>query len=282
MITSSGQMVTFAELEERSCRLAQALHAHGLPTGDHVAVRAAQRRPHARGGVRPPALRPLLHHGQHAPDRRGGGLHRRTTAAPTRSSPRRRVGAAGRRHGRPHPRHRPAARRRRRRPSSRGPQRLRRVRRARPRPRRSTTSSRASPCCTRRAPPATPRASAGRSTDEPFGTSATLVPMLEGIMGFNEGDVYLSPAPLYHSAPLVWSMTMQRMGGTVVVMDRFDPEPLPPAHRRAQGDPRAVRADHVRPHAQAARRGTHTPTTSRPCAPSCTPPRPARPRSSGG
>ena len=38
MITSSGQVVTFAELEERSCRLAQALSAHGLRAGDHVAV----------------------------------------------------------------------------------------------------------------------------------------------------------------------------------------------------------------------------------------------------
>ena len=36
--------------------------------------------------------------------------------------------------------------------------------------------------------------------------------------------MYLSPAPLYHAAPLVWSMTVQRMGGTVVVMERFDPE----------------------------------------------------------
>jgi acyl-CoA synthetase (AMP-forming)/AMP-acid ligase II len=58
----------------------------------------------------------------------------------------------------------------------------------------------------------------------PFGTSATLAPMLGGIMGFGPGDVYLSPAPLYHSAPLVWSMTAQRMGGTVVMMEHFDPE----------------------------------------------------------
>ena len=43
-------------------------------------------------------------------------------------------------------------------------------------------------------------------------------------MGFTEGDIYLSPAPLYHSAPLVWSMTAQRLGGTAVVMERFDPE----------------------------------------------------------
>jgi long-chain acyl-CoA synthetase len=59
---------------------------------------------------------------------------------------------------------------------------------------------------------------------EPFGTYATLNPMLERIMGFTEGDVYLSPAPLYHAAPLVWSSTILRMGGTVVVMERFDPK----------------------------------------------------------
>ena len=35
-------------------------------------------------------------------------------------------------------------------------------------------------------------------------------------------SVYLSPAPLYHSAPLVTSMSVQRLGGTVVVMERFD------------------------------------------------------------
>jgi acyl-CoA synthetase (AMP-forming)/AMP-acid ligase II len=58
----------------------------------------------------------------------------------------------------------------------------------------------------------------------PFGTDTVLVPMLGGLMGFKEGDVYLNPAPLYHSAPLVWSMTAQRMGGTVVVMERFEPE----------------------------------------------------------
>ncbi len=38
MITSSGRVVTFAQLEERSSRLAQALFAHGLRPGDHVAV----------------------------------------------------------------------------------------------------------------------------------------------------------------------------------------------------------------------------------------------------
>jgi long-chain acyl-CoA synthetase len=35
--------------------------------------------------------------------------------------------------------------------------------------------------------------------------------------------VYLSPAPLYHAAPLAFCVLTQRFGGTVVVMERFDP-----------------------------------------------------------
>ena len=48
------------------------------------------------------------------------------------------------------------------------------------------------------------------------------VPFLQAL-GFTAGDVYLCPAPLYHAAPLAWSMAAQRLGGTVVVMERFDP-----------------------------------------------------------
>jgi long-chain acyl-CoA synthetase len=36
--------------------------------------------------------------------------------------------------------------------------------------------------------------------------------------------IYLSPAPLYHSAPFGWSLALLRLGATVVVMDRFDAE----------------------------------------------------------
>ncbi len=42
-------------------------------------------------------------------------------------------------------------------------------------------------------------------------------------LGLDMDSVYLSPAPLYHSAPLVYSMTMHRLGATVVVMESFDP-----------------------------------------------------------
>src|SRR5690606_31074473 len=42
--------------------------------------------------------------------------------------------------------------------------------------------------------------------------------------GFEEGMVYLSPAPMYHSAPLRWSMVVHKLGGTVVVLEKFDAE----------------------------------------------------------
>ncbi len=42
--------------------------------------------------------------------------------------------------------------------------------------------------------------------------------------GMGPDTVYLSPAPLYHAAPLGWSMNVQRLGGTVVMMEKFDAE----------------------------------------------------------
>ncbi len=47
--------------------------------------------------------------------------------------------------------------------------------------------------------------------------------LLEHMYGFTPETVYLCPAPLYHAAPIGWSITAQRMGATVVVMERFDP-----------------------------------------------------------
>ena len=47
---------------------------------------------------------------------------------------------------------------------------------------------------------------------------------LRELLGMAEGDVYLSPAPLYHAAPLAWSMSSHRTGATVVVMERFEAE----------------------------------------------------------
>lgn len=35
-------------------------------------------------------------------------------------------------------------------------------------------------------------------------------------------DVYLQPAPIYHAAPLKWSGAIHSLGGTVVMMEKFD------------------------------------------------------------
>ncbi len=40
----------------------------------------------------------------------------------------------------------------------------------------------------------------------------------------DSNSVYLSPAPLYHTAPCLWSMSAQAMGVTTVIMSKFDPE----------------------------------------------------------
>ena len=41
--------------------------------------------------------------------------------------------------------------------------------------------------------------------------------------GFDSDSVYLSPAPLYHAAPLRFCGVTNSTGGTVVFMDHFDP-----------------------------------------------------------
>jgi fatty-acyl-CoA synthase len=46
--------------------------------------------------------------------------------------------------------------------------------------------------------------------------------------------VYLSPAPLYHAAPLRFCATIQSVGGTVVMMERFDAEAMLAAIERYQ------------------------------------------------
>jgi len=42
------------------------------------------------------------------------------------------------------------------------------------------------------------------------------------LWGFDENTVYLSPAPLYHSAPIGFTTAALALGGTVVIMPRFD------------------------------------------------------------
>jgi long-chain acyl-CoA synthetase len=51
-----------------------------------------------------------------------------------------------------------------------------------------------------------------------------LVALLGQVFKIGPDDVYLSPAPIYHTAPLKWCATVQALGGTVVVLERFDAE----------------------------------------------------------
>ena len=50
--------------------------------------------------------------------------------------------------------------------------------------------------------------------------------MMSALVGFwmHPETVYLSPAPLYHTAPSVWSMQTQAGGITTVVLEKFDAE----------------------------------------------------------
>ncbi len=59
---------------------------------------------------------------------------------------------------------------------------------------------------------------------EPLETAGSGVSTLSVLFGFTDKSVYLSPAPLYHAAPLRFCMAAQILGGTVIVMERFDPE----------------------------------------------------------
>ena len=57
---------------------------------------------------------------------------------------------------------------------------------------------------------------------EPLGTPGTLHALLQGLWQFDADTIYLSPAPLYHAAPLRFCMAVHRFGGRCVVMERFD------------------------------------------------------------
>jgi long-chain acyl-CoA synthetase len=220
VITSSGRTVTFGELEARSCRLAQALFVHGLRPGDHVAVLVVNDdRTHEvawglqRSGlfltfinthlaadeaayivndcgatvlIASSALAPL----PEALVARTPGIGLRLALGD--STPAGYVAyddfVAG------HP--------------------------ATP----LADEQEGSPMLYSSGTTGKPKGIRRPLSGLPFGSDAVLVSLLGGIMRFGEGSVYLNPAPLYHSAPLVWSMTAQRMGGTVVLMEHFDPE----------------------------------------------------------
>jgi len=64
-----------------------------------------------------------------------------------------------------------------------------------------------------------------RPLDEsPPGRPTRLLTFLEQLWRYRPGLIYLSPAPLYHSAPQAAVSLAIRNGGTVVIMEKFDPE----------------------------------------------------------
>ncbi len=57
-----------------------------------------------------------------------------------------------------------------------------------------------------------------------LGAGNSITMMAEALFGATPGSVYLSPAPLYHAAPLRFCLGAHRLGCTVVAMERFDAE----------------------------------------------------------
>lgn len=65
-----------------------------------------------------------------------------------------------------------------------------------------------------------PLPDAEKGRDGPPGFARDLIE----IFRFSADTRFLSPAPLYHAAPLRWSLAITASGGTALIMDRFDAE----------------------------------------------------------
>lgn len=57
----------------------------------------------------------------------------------------------------------------------------------------------------------------------PLGSELARAQRLQSLFHMDGDSVFLSPAPLYHAAPLRFSMALLRLGGTLVLLPRFDP-----------------------------------------------------------
>jgi long-chain acyl-CoA synthetase len=60
--------------------------------------------------------------------------------------------------------------------------------------------------------------------EQPPAQQLPMFDFLERLWQYREGMIYLSPAPLYHSAPQAAVNLTIRVGGTVVIMEKFEPE----------------------------------------------------------
>jgi long-chain acyl-CoA synthetase len=59
---------------------------------------------------------------------------------------------------------------------------------------------------------------------QPIDADNPLLQITRKLYGMDEKTIYLSPAPLYHAAPLRFNMTVMKLGGTSVIMENFDAE----------------------------------------------------------
>ncbi|MCX7308810.1 MAG: AMP-binding protein [Afipia sp.] len=59
---------------------------------------------------------------------------------------------------------------------------------------------------------------------QPPGQRTMLIDLLCGLYRYDQNARYLSPAPLYHAAPMRHTMTVIKGGGTAFIMERFDAE----------------------------------------------------------
>jgi long-chain acyl-CoA synthetase len=60
--------------------------------------------------------------------------------------------------------------------------------------------------------------------EQPPSQQLPLFDFLQKLWRYREGLIYLSPAPLYHSAPQAAVNLVIRNGGTAIIMENFDPE----------------------------------------------------------
>ncbi len=59
---------------------------------------------------------------------------------------------------------------------------------------------------------------------KPVGNPTAALAGFQATYGIDADTVYLSPAPLYHAAPLQFCIGVTRFGGTDVILEHFDPE----------------------------------------------------------
>jgi len=59
---------------------------------------------------------------------------------------------------------------------------------------------------------------------QPIDAENPLLAITSKLYGMGPDTIYLSPAPLYHAAPLRFNQSVMRLGGTSVIMENFDAE----------------------------------------------------------